>query len=91
MALGSGPRRQSFSMTSTCRPNCLAIFIHRKENQPLSNIRILSPGDKVLTSAASPAPVPEDGKMNTSAEVVLKTFFIPPKRVNASRENFWLR
>ena len=41
----------------------------------MSNIRTLSPGERVLTSEASHAPVPEDGKMITSDEV-LKTSFM---------------
>ena len=36
-------------------------LLHRVENKPVSNIRTLSPGDRVLTSAASQAPVPEAG------------------------------
>ena len=39
----------------------VAILLHRVANQPVSNISTLSPGDSVLTSAASQAPVPEAG------------------------------
>ena len=34
---------------------------HRLAKWPVSNIKTRSPGDKVLASAASHAPVPEDG------------------------------
>jgi hypothetical protein len=35
--------------------------LHSVENQPVSNIRMRSPGESVLQSAASQAPVPEAG------------------------------
>ena len=44
----------------------------RVEKWPVSNIRTRSPGESVLTRAASHAPVPEAGKMTTDP-CVLKT------------------
>src|SRR5438874_11993538 len=43
-------------------------------NWPKRAARILSPGERVLLSAASHAPVPEDGKMKTLPVAVLNTF-----------------
>ena len=37
------------------------MVFHSVANWPVSNISTLSPGDSVLTSAASQAPVPEAG------------------------------
>src|ERR1700758_2095543 len=48
--------------------------IQRWLNWPKRAARILSPGERVLVSAASHAPVPEDGKMKTWPAVVLNTF-----------------
>ena len=42
-------------------PSRVAILFHRVANQPVSNISTRSPGESVLTSAASQAPVPEAG------------------------------
>src|SRR5215210_1301407 len=42
---------------------------------PKRDARTLSPGDRVLESAASHAPVPLDGKMKAWPELVLKIFF----------------
>ena len=39
----------------------LAISLHSVAKWPVSNISTLSPGESVLTSAASHAPVPEPG------------------------------
>jgi hypothetical protein len=50
----------------------------------------LSPGDSVLTIAASHAPVPDDGKMITGPEV-WKIFWQPRKTVCASAANCALR
>jgi hypothetical protein len=61
MALASTPWRQSPLMTSASMPRRDAILFQRVENQPVSNISTLSPGDRVLTRAASQAPVPEAG------------------------------
>ena len=80
---GQGARRQSFSMTWTSRPNWRAILIHSFENWPLSNIKMPSPGDRVLTIAASPAPLPDDGRMKTSWSV-RKTFFRSASRPSVS-------
>ncbi len=58
---GSTPRRQSAGTKSMSSPSRPAMARHRLANWPVSNIRTRSPGDKVLDSAASHAPVPEDG------------------------------
>jgi hypothetical protein len=61
MAAGSAPRRQSVAMISGVRPSLRASFCHSSAKCPVSTIRMRSPGDSVLTSAASQAPVPEAG------------------------------
>ena len=58
IAFGSAPWRQSVAMNSGFRPIRSAIFFHSVANWPVSTISTLSPGDSVLTSAASQAPVP---------------------------------
>ena len=50
--------RQSVVMNSGFRPIFSAIFFHSVANWPVSTISTRSPGDSVLTSAASQAPVP---------------------------------
>ncbi len=57
-AAGSTPVRQSVLMNSVLRPSFSAIAFHSEANWPVSTISTLSPGDSVLTSAASQAPVP---------------------------------
>ena len=57
-AFGSAPVRQSVVMNSGLRPSFSAIFFHSVANWPVSTISTLSPGDSVLTSAPSQAPVP---------------------------------
>jgi len=42
---------------------------HSVANWPVSYISTRSPGESVLTIAASQAPVPEDGKIMTGPEV----------------------
>ena len=66
---GSAPVRQSPSRTSTSRPSRRAIAVHSVEKCPVSHISTVSPGESVFTSAASHAPVPEDGKISTSPRV----------------------
>ena len=61
MALASAPLRQSESMNSGCSPSLTAMLRHSVAKWPVSYISTLSPGDSVLTSAASHAPVPEAG------------------------------
>ena len=61
IASGSAPRRQSLAMNSTSSPSFAAIFCHSVAKWPVSYISTRSPGDSVLTSAASHAPVPEAG------------------------------
>ena len=61
IAAGSAPRRQSVSSMIGARPSLVAISRHSVANQPVRTISTASPGDSVLTSAASHAPVPEAG------------------------------
>jgi len=61
MASGSAARRQSSPITSGASPIRVASRSHSQAKCPVSNITTLSPGDSVLTSAASQAPVPEAG------------------------------
>ncbi len=68
-ASGSTPWRQSPGITSTCKPSRVASRTHRLENCPVSAISTRSPGESVLTSAASHAPVPEAGKITTGRSV----------------------
>src|SRR5439155_22639286 len=62
--------------------------IQRWLNWPKRAASILSPGERVLVSAASQAPVPEDGKMNTCPVVVLKMFFRSFNTLVESSGNF---
>ncbi len=61
IARGSAPRRQSPGMKSTSMPQRAAICRHSVAKWPVSAISTRSPGDRVLTIAASQAPVPEEG------------------------------
>ena len=70
MRAGSAPVRQSPSRTSTSRPSRRAISDHSVEKCPVSLISTVSPGESVLTSAASHAPVPDDGKISTLPRVL---------------------
>ncbi len=58
---GSTPWRQSPGTNSTAIPCFFAMTCHRLAKWPVSNASTLSPGDSVLSSAASHAPVPDDG------------------------------
>ena len=58
---GSAPWRQSPSTHWTSSPRRSAIARHNVAKWPVSNASTRSPGDSVLTSAASHAPVPEAG------------------------------
>jgi hypothetical protein len=58
---GSTPWRQSPSTQSTSSPSRSAIARHRVAKWPVSKASTRSPGDSVFTSAASQAPVPDDG------------------------------
>ena len=55
------PWRQSPGTRSTSRPSLAAICDHRVAKCPVSKASTRSPGDSVLTSAASQAPVPDEG------------------------------
>ncbi len=57
-AAGSAPTRQSVLMNSGLRPSFSAMFFHSVANCPVSTISTRSPGESVLTSAPSHAPVP---------------------------------
>ncbi len=61
MAAGSAGWRQSPGMQSTTTPSRSASLRQVFEKWPVSAISTVSPGDRVLTKAASQAPVPEDG------------------------------
>src|ERR1700751_4499131 len=62
--------------------------IHRWLNWPKRAASTLSPGDRVLVSEASQAPVPEEGKMNTCPLAVLKTFLRSCSTLVESSGNF---
>src|SRR5712671_6120225 len=55
---GSAPMRQSVGMNSGFKPSFIAMFFHSVANWPVSTISTRSPADRVLTKAASQAPVP---------------------------------
>jgi hypothetical protein len=61
ISAASAPWRQSPGIISTSSPSLAAIFCHSEEKCPVSDISTLSPGESVLTRAASHAPVPEAG------------------------------
>ena len=61
MAPASAPLRQSEAMNSGCSPSLRLMLRHRVAKWPVSYISTLSPGESVLSSAASHAPVPEEG------------------------------
>ena len=65
IAPASAPARQSEAMNSGRSESFKAMFFHSVAKWPVSNIRTLSPGDSVLTSAASHAPVPDAGNTKT--------------------------
>ena len=70
MAAASTPPRQSPGSSSGASPRRSANCRHRLAKCPVSYISTRSPGDKVLTRAASQAPVPEAGKMTTGPAVL---------------------
>ena len=61
IAAGSAGLRQSPPMNSDLMPSLSAIFFHSEAKWPVSHISTRSPADRVLTSAASQAPVPDAG------------------------------
>ncbi len=61
MVSGLAPCRQSPGMRSTSTLNLPASARHSMAKCPVSAISTLSPGDSVLTMAASQAPVPDEG------------------------------
>jgi hypothetical protein len=77
-------------MKSTSMPQRAAIWRHSVAKWPVSTISTWSPGDRVLTMAASQAPVPEDGKMITGP-VVWKIFWLPASTALPSSANSALR
>jgi len=87
IAAGSTPLRQSEAIYSASSPSFTAMLFHSVAKWPVSYIRTLSPGESALLSAASHAPVPEDGKINTALRV-LNTVLTPastlrPRRLNS--------
>ena len=60
-ASGCTPWRQSPSTQRTSSPSRSAMPCHSVAKWPVSKASTRSPGDSVLTSAASHAPVPDDG------------------------------
>ena len=86
MRAGSAPVRQSPSRTSTSRPSRRAISDHSVEKCPVSLISTVSPAESVFTSAASHAPVPDDGKIST-LPCVLKMSRRPSSTRLPSRPN----
>ena len=60
-ASGSAPWRQSPGTHTTSSPSRSAIARQSVAKWPVSNASTRSPGESVLTSAASHAPVPDDG------------------------------
>ena len=58
---GSAPWRQSPSSQTTSSPSSVAIARQSVAKCPVSEAITLSPGESVLTIAASHAPVPEAG------------------------------
>ena len=69
IASGSAPCRQSPGITSGRSPSRPASWAHSAAKCPVSAISTASPGDRVLTRAASQAPVPDEGKMTTGSSV----------------------
>src|SRR5712692_7031506 len=61
--------RQSPGMNSTTRPRRSASTRHNVANWPVSKASTRSPGESVFTSAASQAPVPEEGKIAIAPDV----------------------
>src|SRR5215471_10125819 len=66
---GEAPRRQFPETYSTSIPIRRAMSRHKLEKCPVSNISTRSPGESVLTMAASHAPEPEDGYITTAPAV----------------------
>ena len=56
-------------MASTSRPSRRATSIQFFANSPMSNPSTRSPGESVLTSDASQAPLPDAGKITTGPDV----------------------
>ena len=71
-------------------PKRAAICRQSVAKWPVSAISTLSPGDSVLTIAASQAPVPEDGKI-TTGWLVSKTALQPSSTSRPSFANSALR
>ena len=71
-------------------PQRFAMLCHSVAKWPVSTISTLSPGDSVLTIAASQAPVPEDGKIMTGP-AVWKIFWLPSSTLRPSSPNSALR
>ena len=70
MASGSMGSPHSKSKRVTSAPKASAISMKRSPKEPAVAATTLSPGDSVLTSEASRAPVPEAVRMNKSLDVM---------------------
>src|SRR6185437_4263558 len=77
---------QSIGTKSTSSPSRVAMARQRLANWPVSKASTLSPGESVLASAASQAPVPEEGK-TTTAPLVRKIRLMPAMADLASSAN----
>ncbi len=78
------PVPHSHSTICTSRPRRTHISIHKWLNWPKRAASTLSPGDKVLVSAASQQPVPEDGNTKGVPDWVRKTSRKPVMMVRVS-------
>ena len=83
---GSTPARQSPDTRSTSSPRRSATSAHFPAKKPRSKARTRSPGASVFTSAASHAPVAEEGKTKTVPSV-LKTGFRSSSTARVSSAN----
>ncbi len=72
-ASGSAGVPHSKSSFSTSAPKMVAIFANRSPNEPMLTARTRSPGESVLTTAASIAPDPEPVRRKTSPEVPMSS------------------
>src|SRR5712664_3566192 len=88
ISASGAPSPHAHSMTSTSRPRHCIISIHRWPNWPKRGASTRSPGESVLASAASHAPVPVVGKMNTWPAAQPKTRIRSGKRLRVSSGNF---
>ena len=86
ISAASTPRRQSPGRNSGSRPSRVAMPFQRVAKWPVSAISTRTPGDSVLTSAASQAPVPDAGNSTTGCRVPI-TAAIPASTSRVSAAN----